>query len=334
MLDRAGIQNITESAKIIQLQEDKFKKYYQEVEFIKSEYDRILDKVKPIIKNLLEPIIEDFELKLRPGMVTLTWTSMNIDSFIKSTNIGLDKMDQLIISLNDIIENRIENNLKFVSKIELVKLSSDSNQLTLDQFVEDQRNHIQKQANILIAKNLEIEKAVDNLLEKSINYRVDPCIEPINKETCMLIKQYYFWFTYKTLLKATQNSLNMMKDKICGQLNEDYSLQPLFEVFVKLENGVVTLEPSLEDIQKAINRAATAVLKCSKKLLGWDQISENNKSQMESYYKIIAQDKEIVKVILLLTGSIQGSKNKVMDFLSQFNKYKWLWTENIQENLR
>jgi hypothetical protein len=32
------------------------------------------------------------------------------------------------------------------------------------------------------------------------------------------------------------------------------------------------LKPSLDDIQKAINRAATAVLSCSKKMMGWDQI--------------------------------------------------------------
>lgn len=30
-------------------------------------------------------------------------------------------------------------------------------------------------------------------------------------------------------------------------------------------------------------------------------------------------DKEIVKVILLLTGSIQGTKNKVSEFLSKFS---------------
>jgi len=33
---------------------------------------------------------------------------------------------------------------------------------------------------------------------------------------------------------------------------------------------------------------------------------------------MIAKDKEIVKVILLLTGSIQGTKNKVEKFLANF----------------
>lgn len=49
---------------------------------------------------------------------------------------------------------------------------------------------------------------------------------------------------------------------------------------------------------------------------------------------MIAQDKEIVKVILLLTGSIQGTKNKVIDFISKFNKYDWLWNVSIQKSLK
>jgi len=35
---------------------------------------------------------------------------------------GLSKLDQLIININDIMENRIENNLKALSKTILVDL--------------------------------------------------------------------------------------------------------------------------------------------------------------------------------------------------------------------
>lgn len=49
---------------------------------------------------------------------------------------------------------------------------------------------------------------------------------------------------------------------------------------------------------------------------------------------MIAQDKEIVKVILLLTGSIQGTRNKVTEFLSSFKKFAWLWTDNISDNIK
>lgn len=47
---------------------------------------------------------------------------MNIDSYLFHVHQGLKKLEQLIINVNDIIENRIENNLKAVSKVVLVHL--------------------------------------------------------------------------------------------------------------------------------------------------------------------------------------------------------------------
>lgn len=49
---------------------------------------------------------------------------------------------------------------------------------------------------------------------------------------------------------------------------------------------------------------------------------------------MIAQDKEIVKVILLLTGSIQGTKNKINEFISKFNKFEWLWKKSIGKSIK
>jgi len=89
--------------------------YYNELTYALKEYERILSKIKQICKNLLAPAVEDLELKMRPGMVTLTWTSMNIDSYLFHVHQGLRKLEQLIINVNDIIENRIESNLKLVS---------------------------------------------------------------------------------------------------------------------------------------------------------------------------------------------------------------------------
>jgi dynein heavy chain len=80
-LSRIGIE-IPEAAKIVLLQEDKFKSYNNELQFVLREYDRIVNKIRPNTKSLLVPHLEDLEYKLRPGMVTLTWTSMNIDGYL------------------------------------------------------------------------------------------------------------------------------------------------------------------------------------------------------------------------------------------------------------
>lgn len=80
-LSRIGI-DIPESAKIVLLQEEKFKHYYNELHFVLREHDRIINKIRPNTKSLLVPHLEDMEYKLRPGMCTLTWTSMNIDGYL------------------------------------------------------------------------------------------------------------------------------------------------------------------------------------------------------------------------------------------------------------
>ena len=65
----------------------------------------------------------------------------------------------------------------------------------------------------------------------------------------------------------------------------------------------------------------------------WNQ-KDIPEDQREPFYDWIAKDKEIVKVILLLTGSIQGTKNNVKIFLGSFERYNWLWKQKIDESLK
>jgi dynein heavy chain len=65
----------------------------------------------------------------------------------------------------------------------------------------------------------------------------------------------------------------------------------------------------------------------------WNQ-KDQPEELREPFYDWIAKDKEIVKVILLLTGSIQGTKNNVIKFLESFEKFDWLWKRKIDEMLK
>jgi dynein heavy chain len=109
----------------------------------------------------------------------------------------------LIINVNDIIENRIEINLKQVSKFILVDLPNDSNPMTLEQFVFNQEQFIQNETNKLISKNLEVERSVDDLIQTILLYPLDPHVEGVNADQTKKIKRYYFWYFYQALLNAT-----------------------------------------------------------------------------------------------------------------------------------
>jgi hypothetical protein len=45
--------------------------------------------------------------------------------------------------------------------------------MSLSAFVEDQKKHIEKQAELLMCKNIEIERAVDDLLQTVMKYPLD-----------------------------------------------------------------------------------------------------------------------------------------------------------------
>ena len=104
---------------------------------------------------------------------------MNIDSYLNHVHQGLNKLEQLIINVNDIIENRIENNLRSISKVSLVSLPLDNVTFTLETFVSKQEEYINEKRNFLTSKNVEIERSVDDLLSIIEHYPLDPRVDSV-----------------------------------------------------------------------------------------------------------------------------------------------------------
>lgn len=323
-LDRLGVA-IPESAKIVLLQEDKFKGYFNDLSYALREYARITSKVIPVTAPLLKPSLHDMEYKLRPGMITLTWTSMNIDAYKAHVHAGLHRLEELIKNVNDIIENRIEKNLRVVSKTLLVNLPPDRS-FTLDEFVSMQQEHVQEQAGILQGKNMEVESAVHDLITMIANYTLDPHIEPVSGEECKKLVEHYNHFMYTALLGCAKNSLNALKKRVSARASTTflYTERPFFELEVQLVSNFVRLSPTLEEVQSAINKCATAILGCSKLLYDWGQ-EEVLEDARRTFFTKITNDLEIVRVVLLLTGSVRGTRVQVEEFLQTFEKFSWMW---------
>ncbi|KAF1317985.1 Dynein heavy chain, partial [Globisporangium splendens] len=339
-LDRMGIE-IPEAAKIVLLQEEKFENYYNELQYALSEYDRIVTEVIPVTAMLLRPHFNDMEFKLRPGMITLTWTSMNIEAYRSHIHTGLQHLEELVTNINDIIENRIEKNMRIVSKTMLVDLPVDQS-LSLEEFVAMQGSNIKRAGTLLQGKNIEIENAVEDLLKIIMQYPLDSHIEGVSNEVAMKLKKRYNHFMYQALLHCTKNSLSTIKKRVASRVSSNiFTIErPFFEVDVQLSVPRVVLHPSLDDIQLAINKAAKTVLSCSKELLDWGQNDSGSGSGTTlggstgisgakiTFFGRIAKDIEIVRVVLLLAGSVQGLRNNATEYLGSFQKYEWLWMEN------
>ena len=60
---------------------------------------------------------------------------MNIDGYLSHVHLGLARIDQLINNINDIMDNRIQNNLESLSKTVLVHLPQEEKTYSLEDFV-------------------------------------------------------------------------------------------------------------------------------------------------------------------------------------------------------
>lgn len=357
-LDRMGIE-VPENAKMVMLQEDKFKMYYNDLTYTLKEYDRVTSKIIPVTATLLTPHLEDLQQRLRPGMVTLTWTSMNIDAYKMQVHFGLQRLEELINNVYDVIENRIEKNLKVVSRASLVYLPTDQS-FALDDFVRIQEKHVGTVTVLLSAKNVEIENAVEDVLRALCEYTLDATpsaslvtlpsspngsSQPMttipdehgehivcDQASMAAFRTHYKHLFYRALLNCTKQSLNAIKKRVCSKAGTGFLFleRPFFEVDVQLSVPSVRLSPSLDDIQRAINRSAVAVLKCSKSLHEWGQQHILPEHTRVSLFEKLGCDTEIIKVAILLTGALHGTKNQVHEYLTTFKKYDWLWKEDME----
>jgi dynein heavy chain len=324
-LAKLGIK-IPEEARLVLLQEQNFKMYYDDLRYALSEYDRIAALINPVTKEVLKPHLGLMEHKLRPGMITLTWTSMNIEQYKVSIMAGLSQLEELITKINDIVENRIQKKLIEISKKLIVDMPDDRS-VALDEFVMMQETAVKTKTSALASKNMEIESAVDDLVRLvSLNSGESGGVSKNFQEELQKVHGHYNSLTYQAMRSCIKRSLNALKSRAAHR-SSSLNQNPFFEVDVQLSVPSVRLSPSLDDIQKAINRASVAVIGSAAQMWLWGQ-SAVIESDRKSFFEYSGGDMEILKTVLLLTGALQGTRNIVHEYLKKFSRYDWLWKDD------
>lgn len=323
---RLGVQ-IPESAQAVLLQEEKYKRYYDQLSFTLREYERLVTRVPPMCKTILRPHLSDLERRLQPGMVALTWTSMNIDVYLHRVHQGLARFGDLLSKINDIVSNRIESTLKTVARTVLVDLPEDR-EYKIDEFVATQERIIKSKAQLMDSKNMEVENAVNDLLRHIASFPLSTSDLRVLDADASELKGRFAEAMYHSILAAISASLNAIKNRITSR-GLSSSQRPFFNVDVELSIPDVVLSPSLEEIQESLNQVALAVLRSAKGLYTWDQI-ERVYGKSTSYFAQIASDSSVVLVLLLLTGSIERVRRQVLEYLDTFRKHDFLWRQDLQ----
>ena len=314
---------------MVMMQEQKFKEHHNLLSHALTEYEKVMESVLPITKPLLKPHIAELDRVIQPGMLCLTWTSMNIEAYLTSFHTELRRFDDMVMKIHDIVENRLSRNLEMISKLVLCDIPQEGETFTLDKFVSQQEKHAKEQTALMAAKNVEVEEAVGDMITLVTGYPLHSTSETVDPADIATLSAHFSQLMYNAVLECTQRSLTGLKARVSSRPGLLlHASKPFFDVQVELQLPDVLMNPPLAEIQGALNRTSRSILNCSKDLPMWET---DGGGAEKSIYQVVTRDREIVRVVMLLTGSIQGVKRQIFEYLRTFTKYDYLWKDDMSE---
>uniref|UniRef100_A0A3Q3BB94 Dynein, axonemal, heavy chain 5 n=1 Tax=Kryptolebias marmoratus TaxID=37003 RepID=A0A3Q3BB94_KRYMA len=153
----------------------------------------------------------------------------------------------------------------------------------------------------------------------------------VMEEEAQELLSYFNHRNVDALLRVTRNTLEMIRKRI-----HTSSLIP-FLINVTLSIPNIVMVPALEEVQQALNRAVECVVSVSKGVSQWskDRISKGSISdtasviqsipfQARNYYKSVSENKEIVKLVSVLSSSITSTKKLSLFCFFLFCFYRFI----------
>eukprot|EP00887_Chlorella_sp_A99_P001633 scaffold8.g1633.t1 len=330
---------VPDSAQMVLLQEEKFKHYHAQLSHALRELERVLGGISPTLRPLLRPHVEDLDAKVQPGLLVLTWTSMNIDGYLHRFHQCLVRTEELVRKANDIVANRLEANLAAVARTSLVDLPADRT-FTYDEFISAQARHVRRQADGLVIRNQEVQRACEELLDMVASWPRENTETRMDAREAAAFRADCSRRMYQSLLSAMNLSFSALKRRLASKAvgGALFLERPVFGVDLQLRMPDVVLHPSLDEIQEAINTTAKRVLESTKALRMWGGLEGSAPASAggdtpavpASHYDLIVADPDIVKVVLLLAGSIDGMKQQAAEYMKSFQAFEFLWKTSVQ----
>ncbi|XP_065523675.1 dynein axonemal heavy chain 5 [Lathamus discolor] len=158
-------------ASVIQQKKDWYKKIVNNLHMMLAEYRRIKLKIQHPIEQLVAPWLANVDDAIQPGLMLLTWTSMNIEKYINSVFYKLTGLELLLDRVNDLVEFRIDAVLQEMTRVPLCKLPDDE-PLSCEEFLQKTKELCIKGSRTLHLKSSLVEDAVNELINMLLDTEV------------------------------------------------------------------------------------------------------------------------------------------------------------------
>ncbi|KAH0518122.1 Dynein heavy chain 8, axonemal [Microtus ochrogaster] len=334
--------DVPEQAKRLLKLESKLKADKLYLQGLLQYYDDLCQEVPSVFVNLMTPKMKKVESVLRQGLTILTWSSLMLESFFQEVESVLDMFNQLLKKVNDLCEMHIDTVLKEIAKTLLIFLP-DSGATRVEDMLTLNETYTKEWADILNHKSRHVEEAV--------------------KELISIFEQIYeVKYTGKQAKPVPEQRKHVVFGSETEEGDSlDYEPEAKeVDTNDKEDEFKKVMVPSLDDIQQAINRMIQFTLEVSRGVAHWGQqqvrkiksipnsasrtaTDQNHPStgkllkkeersfeeniparKLKNFYPGVAEHKDISKLVLLLSSSVNSLRKAANEALQDFQKYKTL----------
>ncbi|KAI8831563.1 hypothetical protein BC829DRAFT_494479 [Chytridium lagenaria] len=340
-LMRLGL-DVPESVRNVCLKEMYYKGLYSGLQHILNSKKRVLERVSNILRRAMGPHIEELDKALQPGLTALTWTSLNLDNYLEANHHQLAKLEELVDKLLDITECRINNGVRKIAELSLCEVPAENEQWTVEYFLERTESRCTSVLQAINNRSNLIEGATrDMVMELSKGVP-----QPLTQDLKLSYESVYYHFNFQNfeaLVQCTKGSVDLLRSRLGNYTSNQYgksgTQRPFFKAEIVLLIPNVVLQPKLEDIQGALNRAASMVVEVSKKLtLNWKVFLNSPDDHATAHYpedtSQVANNKDVMKVLVMLSSTVNSMKKDVELHREQFAKYDFLWKDDKNETIQ
>ncbi|KAM9098289.1 dynein axonemal heavy chain 5 [Sarcophilus harrisii] len=148
-----------------------YKKHFNQMKMMLEEFKRVKSKIRPAIEQLMVPHLAKVYEAIQPGLISLNWTSMNIEGYLQNIFRVLSEVELLLDRVNDLVEYRIDAVLEEMSLVPLCKLPEDE-PLTCEEFLQMTKDLCTNGAQILHLKSSLVEEAANELINMLLDWEV------------------------------------------------------------------------------------------------------------------------------------------------------------------
>ncbi|XP_062570723.1 dynein axonemal heavy chain 5-like [Saccostrea cucullata] len=154
---------IPEAAKILVHSRDTLKAHASQMKFLLDEDKALRAEIPPIFQTLLGPSLKRVDSVIRPGLISHTWTSLNLPTYFTQVKEALAELQIIVKQISDIKTTRIDLMLKEISETLLCDLP-ERNPLTVSEFLQKMEEYTDQMAVDINKMSQVVEDAVKELV--------------------------------------------------------------------------------------------------------------------------------------------------------------------------